>query len=311
MKNINVSECYYHINVKYDILVIRYGELALKAKYTRRRFEGVLKKNISLALDIEGIPHSINSEWGRIYVETDYIENSIPVLKKIFGITSFSPAIRTVATIEDISNLAVKLSKELLSREKKFALRVTRTGEHTFSSKDIAVYVGGEIRKNTQASVDLTNPDIELFIEIRERYAYIFTERIPGPGGLPLGTQGTVIAYIDKPIALLAAWYILKRGCKTIFYNTYKRELLEKFVEKWYIPYPEIIDSEYSIERLKDILMEKNCLAIITAHTLSNDPIKTIKDLENLKRNVNLPILSPLLVLTPKEIEAQYKNMGI
>lgn len=297
--------------MRYDLLVIRYGELALKARYTRRRFEGILKKNISLALDIEGIPHNINSEWGRIYVETDYIENSIPVLRKIFGITSFSPAIRTISTMEDISNLAVKLSEKLLDRGKKFALRVTRTGKHTFSSKDIAVYVGEEIRKNTQASVDLTNPDIELFIEIRNKYTYIFTDRIPGPGGLPLGTQGTVLAYIDKPIALLAAWYILKRGCKTIFYNTYSRNLLEKFVEKWYIPHPEIIDGEYSIDRLKKIMMEKNCLAIITAHTLSNDPIKTIKDLENWRRDINLPILSPLLVLTKMDVEDEYKNMEI
>lgn len=297
--------------MRYDLLVIRYGELALKARYTRRRFETVLKKNISLALDKESIPYTINSEWGRIYVETDYIENSIPVLKKIFGITSFSPAIRTISTIKDISNLVVKLSEELLDREKKFALRVTRTGKHKFSSKDIAVYVGEEIRKNIQASVDLTNPDIELFIEIRDRYTYIFTDRITGPGGLPLGTQGTVIAHIDKPIALLAALYIMKRGCKTIFYNKYRKDFLEKFVEKWYIPHPEIIDGEYSIYQLKKVMMEKNCLAIITAHTLFSDPIKTIKDLEKWKRNINLPILSPLLVLTSKEIEEEYKNMGI
>ena len=297
--------------MRYNLLVIRYGELALKASYTRRRFESILRRNISVAFNMEGIPYIIRSEWGRIYIETDYIEKSIQILKKIFGITSFSPAIKTNAVINDISKLAVELADDIITKDEKFALRVTRTGKHDFSSQDISVYVGEEIRNNTKASVDLTNPDIEIFIEIRDKYAYIFTEKILGPGGLPLGSQGVILAYIDTPYALLATWYIMKRGCKTIFYSVDTREMVEKFVKQWYIPSPDIVNGKHLIEKLNEIIEEKKCFAIITSHSLYNNPIDTIKDIQKWKENIKLPILSPLLTLTQKEIEEKYNKLGL
>jgi len=297
--------------VRYHLLVVRYGELALKSSYIRKRFERILIKNISIALNRENISYSISSDWGRIYIETDYIEESIPVLKRIFGITSFSPAIKTNATIQDISNLATSFAEELISREKKFALRVTRTGEHSFSSQDIAIKVGEEIRNKTRATVDLMNPDVEIYIEVREKYAYIFKEKILGPGGLPLGSQGTVLAYINNPIALLATWYIMKRGCNVIFYTIDSMDLVRRFTEQWYIPNVSIIGGRKHLEELEELIKREECVAIITSHTLYDHPRETIEDIRRWKERFKLPILTPLLILTRGEVIDRANILGI
>lgn len=297
--------------MRYHLLVVRYGELALKSSYIRKRFERILIKNISIALNRENISYSISSDWGRIYIETDYIEESIPVLKRIFGITSFSPAIKTNATIQDISNLATSFAEELISREKKFALRVTRTGEHSFSSQDIAIKVGEEIRNKTRATVDLMNPDVEIYIEVREKYAYIFKEKILGPGGLPLGSQGTVLAYINNPIALLATWYIMKRGCNVIFYTIDSMDLVRRFTEQWYIPNVSIIGGRKHLEELEELIKREECVAIITSHTLYDHPQNTIEDIRRWKERFKLPILTPLLILTRGEVIDRANILGI
>ena len=64
--------------------------------------------------------------------------------------------------------------------------------------------------------VDLTNPDTELFVEVRQKKAYNFLEKFSGPGGLPMGTQGRVVALLDGEASAAAAWMIMKRGCRVI-----------------------------------------------------------------------------------------------
>ena len=96
--------------------------------------------------------------------------------------------------------LALQLTKNILTEEKSFAIRSTRVGTHTFSSQQVAVHIGNDIVKATHAGVDLTNPDIELFIEIRDKKSFLFTEKINGVGGLPLGTQGRILALIENHI---------------------------------------------------------------------------------------------------------------
>ena len=71
-----------------ELIIIRYGEIALKAKYTRKHFENILIRNIKNALKISKIDNNIIKEWGRLYLKTDNIDESILILKNIFGIVS-------------------------------------------------------------------------------------------------------------------------------------------------------------------------------------------------------------------------------
>jgi len=300
--------------VKYELIIVRYGEIGLKAKETRKRFEHSLVNNIKTALNKEHISSRIKREWGRIYVYTNQINESLAILQKIFGITSISPAVQTQSDMNSLSKLAVTFSKEVLNKEKSFALRVTRTGDHEFTSQDVAIKIGSDIVKETKAFVNLTKPDFELFIEIRDKNAYIFTEKIRGVGGLPLGTQGKILALIDNPKSILASWYLMRRGCKIIFINTKKSstEALSSFTSNWYADSDiSIVDSGKDIyENLNKTASERKCDAVVTGHSLGDSQHK-LSDIKLFKKHIAFPILCPLIAMDQDEISKKCRAIGV
>jgi thiamine biosynthesis protein ThiI len=301
--------------MNYDIILIRYGELSLKSSYVRKYFESILVRNIKKALTLENISHTIRNERGRIYLTTTEISKSITVLPRIFGIVSFSPAVQTTSTMDDMSRYALLLTKNLLTKEKSFAIRPTRVGTHQFTSQEVAVHIGSDIVNATQARVDLTHPKVELFIEIREKKSFLFTQKIPGVGGLPLGTQGKILALVEKPSSLLAAWYLMHRGCNVIIMtmNQSNEKAIQSFLNQWYAD-AEIINTNMTgddfYRYLSTIASEKKCDALVTGHTLE-EPVHSLSEIMQLKKNSNLPILSPLIALTAEEIDQQGKKRGI
>lgn len=236
-------------------------------------------------------------------------------MSRIFGIVSFSPAVQTTSTMQDMSIIAQELMKNILTEKKSFAIRATRVGTHPFTSQQVAVRIGNDIVKATGASVDLSKPDIELFIEVRDKKSFLFTEKIHGVGGLPLGTQGTMIALIDDPTSLLAAWYLMRRGCNVIIVDMKKsdEEVIRSFLAHWYAD-SEIIcidpTTEEFFHRLLVIASEKKCDALVTGHTLE-EPARSLEAITLLKKNSIIPILSPLIAMTPEEIRQHCKKRGI
>ncbi len=301
--------------VKYELIIVRYGEIALKAKATRRRFEDSLIDNIRNALKARGVSFRIKRDWGRIYVYTSQITKSVGVLQKIFGITSISPAIQTQSDMGSISNLAVNISKEALIEEKTFAIRVTRTGEHKYSSQDVAVKIGNDVAKATKAGVNLTKPDFELFIEIRNENAYLFTEKICCTGGFPLGTQGKVLVMIDSIESILAAWYIMRRGCKPVFLNADKSlsDVLSTFISQWYADQDVVmVDNNKPVYRcINDAASMKGCITLVTGHSLYNASGDVLSDLKLLNEQVNVSILHPLIAMEKEEINNKVKEIGL
>ena len=277
--------------MEYELIIVRYGEIALKGKTTRRHFENRLVSNIKNALNGEQITYRIKKEWGRIYVYTNQINKSMDVLQKIFGIVSMSPAVQTQSNMDSMSNLAVSISKDALTEEKTFAIRATRTGNHKYTSQDVAVELGNDLVKATKASVDLTKPDFKLFIEVRDESAYIFTEKIRGTGGLPLGTQGKLLALIDHSDSILAAWYLMRRGCTIIFVNINKSSTitLNSFITNWYAESDVImIDPKQSslYENLNKTASERNCDAVVTGHTICESSQNELYDIKLDRKSV-------------------------
>ena len=95
--------------------------------------------------------YEITKEWGRIYLKTDNNEESIKILKNIFGIVSISPAIKIETNIEKITKKSLVITKKLLSNKNSFALRVNRVGTHNFTSMDIANQIGKEMKSKAIA----------------------------------------------------------------------------------------------------------------------------------------------------------------
>lgn len=301
--------------MKYDIIILRYGEISLKSTYVRKYFETILVRNIKNVFATKNIPVVVGIERGRIYLTTPEISKSIKILPRIFGIVSFSPAVDTTSNIQDISVIAQQLTKNAFSKEKSFAIRVKRVGTHPFTSQDVAVQIGNDIGNATHARVDLNTPDFELFIEVRDKKSFLFTEKIKGAGGLPLGTQGTVLALVKNPSSLLAAWYLMRRGCRIIFVtmNQSNKKAIFYFLSHWYDDAEIFVIDQTSkdfYQQLSNIVAEKKCDAMVTDLTLET-PTQALSEIAMLKKNSIVPILSPLLTMTQADIKNQCKDRGI
>jgi tRNA uracil 4-sulfurtransferase len=199
------------------LFLVRYGELALKSPPVRREFESSLRRNILDQFVREGITGRLRSDHGHLYVEVDEAERARRVLKRIFGITSVSEVYEVPSEPEAIRTRLLELAEPRLTPGSKFAVRARRTGTHPFTSQELARDLGGDVLErygDRHLSVDLEHPDVELFVEVRGPRTYLSFDRTAGPGGLPLGVAGRLVALVDGPRGALGAFLMMKRGCR-------------------------------------------------------------------------------------------------
>lgn len=201
-----------------DVVIVRYDEIALKSPPVRGRFEKMLVDRIKTALSWHGVAYSgVTREWGRIFVHTDDLHGA-DVVARVFGTASTSPAVTTGATIDDAAETAGEIGRDLVRGGESFAIRASRSGIHDFTSIDLGRVCGDAVsRRVPHPRVDLTHPDREIFVDMRQNHAYVYTKRVAGVGGLPYGSQGKMIALmsggIDSPVA---AWLMMKRGVEIV-----------------------------------------------------------------------------------------------
>jgi thiamine biosynthesis protein ThiI len=294
--------------VKPDLILVRYGEIGLKADFTRKNFENILIKNIKNSLKKENILFKIEKTRGRIFIYSQEIKKTINILQKIFGIKSVSPCFKTDSTFKSLKKTALKIIENKINEKTSFALRVKREGNHEYTSQDVAVFLGDEIVKKTKAKVDLTNPDVTIFVEIRDKNAFLFFEKFNGPGGLPLGSQGKILSLISsKDVSFLATWYMMKRGAIPVFLLSNKRLIsnVKKFGDNWFLN-PQIIDLSEKHNLVDRVASENNCNAVVTG-----DTIQSFSNVLKLKKETSIPILNPLVAMTEKEIQDKITELGL
>lgn len=207
-----------------DTVLVRHGELGVKSKQVRRKMEGRLADNLRAMLDQRGCPGDIERRRNRLYVHTDAPGAVADAAADTFGVVSASPAVTVEPTLDDIAD-ALGAMAEATYDGGSFAVDANRAGPsdaHPFASTDIESEGGAAVVEaidsiGEQATVDLDDPDFQLFVECRPDDAYVFLEKRPGPGGFPLGTQQPVVALvsggIDSPVA---AWKLMSRGCPVV-----------------------------------------------------------------------------------------------
>jgi len=202
-----------------NIILVRYAEVGLKSPGVRRHFEAILLDNMLAALAKESIEALVDSSQGRIYVRTDRIDEAAAILVKVFGIASVSPAVECGSDMEEMQRVAAELSRPILSEGQSFAVKARREGTHPYTSMEAGKEVGSAIflaNQDRGVRVDLTHPDVTFYVEVRGKKAFIFHRYLPGPGGLPLGSQGKVVASVHSEQDALAAWMLMKRGCRVL-----------------------------------------------------------------------------------------------
>jgi len=205
-----------------NVVIVRYGELALKSTGVRNWYEKILMKNIAAMLDSRKIPYSLlRREWGRIFIETTD-PRAAGAAADVFGVVSTSPALVTEPDLESAARTCALLGTGLIQEGESFAIRARRSGNHSFSSADVGRTCGDAVwnaleKEGKSPRVNLSSPDKEIFVEMRQNLAYVYLETIKGVGGLPLGTQGSMVVLmsggLDSPVA---AWLMMKRGVMII-----------------------------------------------------------------------------------------------
>jgi thiamine biosynthesis protein ThiI len=200
-------------------LLVRYGEIGLKSDRVRKRFEEALVSDIRRKHADAGVQCFIASHRGRIFIDSDDWRRSCELLSRTFGIVSFSPTTRVEGGMEEIVRAAVAFAEPLIFEGASFAVRARRSGNHPFTSQNVCERVGAAVLaaysgKNVRVRLD--DPDVEIFIEVRDKRAYLYSSVIPGPGGMPKGTQGRVLSLVSSRRGVAASWLMMKRGCTVI-----------------------------------------------------------------------------------------------
>ena len=332
--------------MKYDLIVARYGEVGLKSTKVRSRFERKLVKNIKAAIDCD-----VDRNQGRIYIFPQNFDDAVENLNRVFGIVSYSPAISTYSNFEDIDktlgeyveNLA---SENMIDEETKFAIKCRRVGNHDFTSQEMAAFCGAVVRKKVLAPVDLTNPELTIFVEVRGDDTFIYHEKIQGPGGLPLGTQGKVVCLVSSGIdSPVAAYLMMKRGCEVIalycdndpFTSQLALENFNKLVDqlqnyaagvpikKRIVKYGDYLQKakEDAPEKMTCVLCKSGmykiaeklankmgALAIVDGSSVGQVASQTLNNILATRYGVDMPILSPLIGLDKAEITKIAEEIG-
>ncbi|MCR2821866.1 tRNA uracil 4-sulfurtransferase ThiI [Lederbergia panacisoli] len=201
--------------MNYDRILIRYGEMSLKGR-NRKHFVLKLKKNIKFILrNFKNI--RIESEWDRMYIQLngEPVEPVMLGLKKVFGIQSFSPAIKTEKNIDAIRSAALHIINRAHKSGNTFKVSARRSDKSfEYDTNGLNHAVGAHILINVEdIKVNVKNPDINLIVEIRHDAAYISGEVIQGAGGFPIASSGKAMLMlsggIDSPVA---GFLTMKRG---------------------------------------------------------------------------------------------------
>lgn len=257
--------------------LLRYAEIGIKGK-NRSFFERILINNIKkLNKDID-----IKKSQGRLIAQTDKKIN----FKHVFGLSSYSCAVKTDIDIISMAKTASSLKEDL----GKFRVSCQRSDKRIpLKSIDVEKEVGA-ILFEKGGIVSLKNFDTEICIELVEGSAFVFVEKISCFGGLPVGSQSKVAVLLQSKIDVLAGLFALKRGCSLIpiCYGFDDSVLLEKFSADKSIKLN-------NLEELDDVLKKNNCLLLYSGQ----------REDDFFKINVECPVIRPLVFQDDKEIEEE------
>lgn len=203
-----------------QVILISYGEIALK-KGRRHLFERKLLDNLRKTLKGNGC-HQFKTLRGRIKIgvsDKANVENVCSKAARVFGVVGVHPSIQVESTWEAISGKVAEMIREhpYLSQNKTFGVQTIRPWkEFPKKSYDVGRDLGTVVLDIAPHwSVDLSNPEVEVIVEIHQGNTYISTRKIKGPGGLPTGSAGKLALLlsggIDSPVA---SYMMQKRGAK-------------------------------------------------------------------------------------------------
>lgn len=276
----------YNILKKYNLIKVNPSpEIWLKSMKVRMRMVKTLTNNIKQSLKRSGIIYhkfQLSKDSTRLFFffNNENIQKAMDLIEKVFGIDSFSPALRTSDNLKNIIQRTLEVCDDILSKNDTFAIRVKRSGKHDYTSQDVAKKVGQAVLDNfsyLNLKVNLSNPIKRIFIEVRGEFSYIFTDIIKSKWeGLPIERNNKIVCMdIGRINDLLAGFLLMRRGCEIspiLFKLTNDNITLEKWINNWreiigYTPHSKfkirIINLLTILKRIQDNLDDKDYLCAI------------------------------------------------
>ncbi|MGG1677711.1 tRNA uracil 4-sulfurtransferase ThiI [Neobacillus sp. NRS-1170] len=324
--------------MNYDRILIRYGEISTKGR-NRNKFIDKLKKSVRIAL--APFPKvKIEASRDRMYVLLNG-ENGIEIiekLKNIFGIQSYSPAIRVEKDVEALKQASFELVKSQFKDGQTFKITAKRS-DKTFelNTDGINQTIGAHLLKNISGlKVDVKKPDINLRVEVRPDAIYLSSETIQGAGGLPIGSGGKAMLMLSGGIDSPVAGYLsMKRGLEIeavhffsppftserskekvidlsknlagifgsitlhiVHFTDIQQAIREQVPENY-----TMTSTRRMMLRITDEIRKKQeGLAIITGESLGQVASQTLESMYAINEVTNTPILRPLISMDKTDI---------
>ena len=327
-----------------DSVLIRYHEIALK-KGNRAYFTEMLKRNIVASVkdlgakEIRSLPARLVLTF-RNEIDPETLSQRI---SSVFGIANFSLVQRSE---RDIDQLRRRILAGLNGAHFASFRIDTQRGDKSFplNSPEINRQLGAAVQEKTGARVDLDNPEFTVYVEILPKDTFFGFNKLPGAGGLPVGTSGRLLSLIsggfDSPVA---AYRMMQRGCRVIFVHFHSapyqdktsqdkvRELVKlltrhQFQSRLYmVPFGEIQRQIVAAvtRPLRVVLYRRTMLrigeriarrekarALVTGESLGQVASQTLENMTVIQQAVTMPILRPLVGMDKQEIVDQARRIG-
>ena len=296
------------------LFLVRFGEIGIKSPPVRRRFERLLADNIARGLKARGAPGEVQTTWGRLFVRASDREGR-DALAHTFGIVGFSPVREAPPGLDDLAAFVAR-EAALIPPRSTFAVRARRSGKEPYTSTDMARALGASILQAHGARglhVDLDAPDAEVHVEVRDGKAWVAFERVPGPGGLPVGSEGHVAAWLEEPRDALACWLLMKRGCRIdALAPRGAGEGLARALSAW-DPALELteVDAPGDDRALALALLDAHARAHHGGAVAVGDRFLDALALSPLDRAIARPVFRPLLALEPAMLADIAARLGL
>lgn len=327
-----------------DSVLVRYHEIALK-KGNRAYFTELLKRNLLASVkdlgakEIRSLPARLLLTFKNDVPPTTLIER----MSTVFGVANFSMVERTARDIEALRSRIL----DSLNGNRFESFRIeTQRGDKTFplTSPEINRQLGAAVKEKTNSRVDLENPEFTVTVEILPRDAFFGFNKLPGPGGLPVGASGRVVALIsggfDSPVA---AYRMMQRGCRLIFVHFHSTPFQDKtsqekvrqlvtmltrhqFTSRLYlVPFGEIqrqivaavarplrvvLYRRMMLRIAEAIARKEKAKALVTGESLGQVASQTLDNMSVIQQASRLPILRPLVGMDKQEIIDQARRIG-
>ena len=331
-----------------DIILLKLGEIVLKG-LNRKAFERKLLNNSAARLKPIG-NYKISCLQSTVYVEPQDdscdLEEAFEACGKIFGIISMTRASACEKDKDAIAQLAIRCLKEEMQNAKSFKVESKRSDKSfPMTSIQLSQYVGGELQEAyPDTPVDVHNPELTVYVEVRDLAAYVHANPVPGAGGMPVGSNGVAVTLlsggIDSPVS---TYMIARRGVRLIpvhfFSFPYTSEqakekvvelatLLTDYCGKMTI---EVVPFTHIQEEIRDkcpeeyftLIMRRFMMrlaekiavyygagAIVTGENLGQVASQTMEAMAVTRAVTTLPIVQPLIGFDKEEIVRLARKIG-